>query len=608
MCGIYGAVARHGFELDLSTTQADAMEAGLAYRGPDGGDRWVGGSAVLGHRRLAIRGLGEAGRQPMTSADGRWVLVYNGELYQDAELRARLAPRPFRTTCDAETVLAALEAWGDRAPAELRGMYAFAAYDTRSRRLLLARDRTGRKPLYWSCDGRELVFASAPAAVLAHPRVRVEPDLHMVSAYLTTIRTSLAGRTLFRGVHALQPGEVLSVDLDAPVLRPRLRRPHAAAPVDLELTAGEAADLVRETLVDTTRRHLVSEVKTCSLLSGGLDSSVIASIARSSQPGLETWCAGTPSQGSEQGPEQGDLEHARRMAEHLGTAHAEVTVDREAFLVSWREMIDRLGLPLSTPNEVAIRAVTAGLRAGGAVVALSGEGADELFAGYAPTLAAAQAFEQLACDEQAPSGLSGGRFQLESAAWASPAVKGALLNDSVWRGLEEDAFVISAYDELFERGREEAGPGASPLDAHLRFQRRVNLQGLLERLDTASMLSGVEGRTPFADEVLVEVAERLPMHHKIQLDGSGAELGKRVLREAFREELPEWVLERPKASFPLPFQGWLREVTATLDRSPFARALFTPDALEQVARDPEGLWSIAWPLANVSLWGDRWWG
>ena len=535
----------------------------------------------------------------MVSRDGRWVLVYNGELYEDAELRARLAPRAFSTSCDAETVLAALEAWGERAPAELRGMFAFAAYDTRRQRLLLARDRTGRKPLYWTCDGAEFVFASAPTAVLAHPRVATEPDLQMVSAYLTTIRTTLAGRTLFRGVNAMEPGEVLTVDLDAPALRPRTLPRSADRPVDLDLTADEALTLVRDTLADTTRRHLVSEVKTCSLLSGGLDSSALAAIAHPSVDALETWCVGTPG-GAAEGD---DLGHARQMAEHLGSAHSEVLVDRGSFLTTWHEMIDVLGTPLSTPNDVAIRNVTRAMRAGGALVTLSGEGADELFAGYGPALLAAAAFE-----EHAPDFLSGGRFQLESSAWISPAAKGEVLRDEVWRSLEQDAFVICAYDQLFETVRFEAGPDASPLDAHLRFQRRVNLTGLLERLDTAAMLSGVEGRTPFADDVMVDLAERLPMHHKIRMGGETPDLGKRVLRDAFQDLLPGWVLERPKASFPLPFQGWLDEVTSTLDESPFAQAFFTPGILRQVAEGDMDLWPIAWPVANIALWGDRWWG
>ncbi|MCP4223828.1 MAG: hypothetical protein GY773_10840 [Actinomycetia bacterium] len=189
----------------------------------------------------------------------------------------------------------------------------------------------------------------------------------------------------------------------------------------------------------------------------------------------------------------------------------------------------------------------------------------------------------------------------------SPAAKPDLFLPDVWRALEDDAFVIGEYDRLFERCREEVGPHAAPLDPHLRFLRRLNLSGLLERLDRATMLAGVEGRTPFADSRVLAFTDALPMALKLDLDREPP-VGKLVLRRAFSADLPPAVLSRPKASFPLPFQGWLAGKGQSMSRSCLTRGLFLPSMVERIAADPAGNWPYAWPMANLARWGDRWWG
>jgi len=617
VCGILGSVTTRGERPSLTDARAGALADLMQARGPDGAGFFRRDNVLLLHRRLAVRDPGPSGSQPMTSADGRHVLVYNGELYADRELRDELTALSepaggFRGASDTETVLAALSTWGPGALERMRGMYALAYVDTREQRLILARDPLGMKPLYWWTDGRELVFASTPAAVLGHPKVPLRPDLEMVSAYLTTIRTALGTRTLFDGVQTLEPGEILEVDLSQERLEPRSSTSWRSAPVGPTVEPEQAAERVREVLTDSLRRHLVADVPVCSLLSGGLDSAVLTALAVDEVGPLATYCSGAAD------ARGGDLEFARRLAHELGTHHTEVPVDAAGFEAGWTELIEHLGQPLSTPNEVAIHALSRRLRADGHVVALSGEGADELFGGYEEALAVAARFE-----ETAPEFLSGGRFQLESSAWVSPAVKGDVLSEDIWQALEEDAFVVQEYDRGFDRCREEAGDRAGPLDAHLRFQRRINLTGLLQRLDTATMLSGVEGRTPFADTSVVELAESLPMPLKFNADaalsarapsGPGpavstlAATGKLVLRRAFADRLPAEILERPKASFPLPFREWIVAEGSQLARSPFACAIFRGPLLERVAADPAACWNYAWPMMNLARWGDRWWG
>lgn len=600
MCGILGVATVRGRPLSVGPGELERMQGRLAHRGPDGAGTWRHENVVLAHRRLAVRDLSARGEQPMATPDGRFHLVYNGELYNDAELRHELLEAGavsggFRSRCDTETVLWAFAAWGTAAFSRLRGMFALAVYDSREHALVLARDPLGIKPLYFHVGDGELTFASEPPALLAHPRITQRPNLPMVSAYLTTVRTVLAGETLFEGLFALEPGETLRFDASSGDLS--RSRFHRALPVEREgWDETRAADAVRATLEDAVTRHLEADVPVCSLLSGGLDSSILCRLAADRGEELRTWCAG-----GVDGPDEGeDFQHARDFARELGSEHHEVHVDRERFAEDWTRMVGAQGIPLSTPNEVAIHAVSRDLAAGGQVVALSGEGADELFAGYEPVMEGAASYE--ADVRRGADARSGGRYQLESAAWASPNLKGQLLAGDVWQSIEEDAFLFASYDELFESGAREAGPEADPLDAHLRFLRRANLTGLLQRLDTASMLASVEGRTPFADVAVAELADRMPMQRKYS-DGRG----KRVLRRAWETRLPASILRRPKASFPLPFESWIADRAGLLETSSFARELFAPALRREIARDPARYFHLAWPMVNLAIWGSALW-
>jgi len=620
VCGIFGNVAAGGHAPSLSDAQVERLRDLLVHRGPDDAGLWRSNQCVLAHRRLSVIDPGPGARQPMRSHDGRFTLVYNGELYNDADLRESLRGRGFpkggfRTKCDTETVLAAFQCWATDALAHMRGMFALALWDEREKLLTLARDPMGVKPLYFWADAREIVFASEPGPIVQSPLVSPAPNLPMVSAYLTTIRTTLANDTLFQGVHALGAGQMAQCSLAgrSPVIRlVDWFTPPACARSDAE-TDEAIAERTREAIVESIARHLRSDVPTCSLLSGGLDSTIVAAIAGRSKPDLRTFCAGAASEGGED-----DVACARRASAELGTTHAEAIVDKSGFERGWLAMVDALGAPLSTPNEVAIHAVASRLRDDGCVVTLSGEGADELFGGYeAPMLAAWSFIEQ--------GGGSGGRFQLESSAWIPTQIKSAILRERVWTPLEQDAPLVSVYEGLFDRCAQEAGAEADPLEPHLRFQQRVNLAGLLQRLDTATMLASVEGRTPFADAVVATLAGRTPMRCKfrpgaLQATGSwptggaapspapGSSETKIALRRAFRRDVPRFVVDRPKASFPLPFQRWLTGPAERLRSSAFARAIFTEAAIETVVAAPEQHWRLAWPMINLALWGDRWWG
>jgi asparagine synthase (glutamine-hydrolysing) len=600
MCGILGLA---GPNLPDDHTVA-ALRDLMSRRGPDGTGLWRAPGIVLAHRRLAVIDPTPAGAQPMALPDGS-ALIYNGELYNDADLRVSLASEGvrFATSCDTETILHALRRWGDLALLRLRGMFALAFFDAPRRRLTLARDPLGIKPLYYRLGPvgatPQLIFASEPRAILAHPGITARPDMVTVSGYLTTIRTTLGDRTLFDGIRTLRPGEVLTFDLsDA---EPRFLARERISVATAARGSGCSAVSVRAALEDSIHRHLRSDVPTCCLLSGGLDSSIIAAVARRRDPALHTYCSGAPASTPIDGvPQSEDFVSARLVAVHLDTRHAEAPVTRELFARRWPEMVNDLGLPLSTPNEVAIHQVARRIRADGRIVTLSGEGADELFGGYDRPLADAAAF--IAGD---PDDAASARFLLDSAAWMPIDAKPAILGPAIWRALEGDAALADTYRQEFAEASAERDD-ADPLQSHLRFHRRVNLTGLLARLDTATMLAGVEGRTPFADVAVAALAESLPMRDKFT-PGPPART-KIVLRDAFAPDLPSEVASRPKASFPLPFQEWIQDNAAELNQSAFAREVFTQAAIAAIAARPRELWRFAWPMINIALWGRRWWG
>ncbi|MEM9380778.1 MAG: asparagine synthase (glutamine-hydrolyzing) [Planctomycetota bacterium] len=594
MCGIVGEVTAPGEPSALTDAAAEAWLERLAHRGPDGRGLWREENVLLGHTRLAVRDPeSAAAAQPIATPCGRYVLAYNGELYDDAALRRSLLPevqrrtggRGFVTSCDAETVLWALVLRGQRALEGLRGMYALAFVDLARRELLLARDPLGVKPLVWAVAGRGLAFASEPLALVGHPRVERRPDADMVSAYLATSRRTLVGRTMFEGVEALLPGDVLRVDLCERTPRPvrvaGAERPAPEGPTD--------AEACRHVIEDSTLRHLVSDVPLCALLSGGLDSTILATIVADERPDLATWCASGVEDGREVGP---DPRAARAVAARLGTRHTDVSIDRGTFVREWEAHVAHLGQPLSTPNEVAISETARAMRSSGATVTLSGEGADELFGGYD---AALQAFAAHASLTRPPIGPA--RFHLEVTSWVSPADQERLLVDSA-RGSE---FVVGAFDAAYRRGLRLAD--GDPLGAHLEVQREINLNALLERLDAATMRHGIEGRTPFADPEVARFARAVPMERKF-VRGRGVDGSKVVLREAFRGAVPPAITAREKASFPLPFERWSASMAGVLVGSRFLTDVVRPAAIRAVADDPAGQWRLAWLLGNLALWGD----
>ncbi|MGP1346780.1 MAG: asparagine synthase (glutamine-hydrolyzing) [Phycisphaerales bacterium] len=631
MCGILAIATTCGTRLPITDGEGVRMRDAMAHRGPDGAGIWWAGdrSVCLAHRRLAVLGLGHAADQPMSlarSADGSITLVYNGEWYDEPRARRGLERRgvSFGTSCDTETLLHALSERGDAALDSIRGMYALAWHDATARTLTIARDPMGIKPVYWMRlhwrGVEQVVVASEPTALLAHPGATPEPDWAMVSAYISHSRAVLGDRTMFRGIHALLPGQIIEFDLGAAGIGerrrtiPLLAESESAGPGST-VNEADGVDALRRALRSSVFRHLRADVPTCALLSGGLDSTVLVDIARERASALRTFAAGpAPTHPNPADPDatrlveaDDDLSVAARVAAEFDLPHEQARLDAGAWSHGWREMIDRLGVPMSTPNEVAIHAVAQRLRGAGCVVTLSGEGADELLLGYAGPLHAIAGGIASGAALDDPAG-----FAMGLSTWISDEHKPMLLREHFWRAADGDAPRRDAFERALDSAAGWFAPGPDESDAAFARQAgalaRTNLSALLRRLDTATMLAGVEGRTPFADRCVARAALRIGAAMHFDPSEPGAMQTKRLLRRAFAGRVPAFVMRRAKASFPIPFQRWLAlsDAPSMLRRSGFLREIYHDETIELVAADPLRNWTLAWPMANLAAWAHRW--
>lgn len=602
MCGILGVIGPGGLPGSIDAGAIDAALRHLAHRGPDDRGQWQSGDGRirLGHTRLAVIAPGPVGRQPFVGPSGA-VLVYNGELYNDAQVRDQLARHGIhcRSSSDTETVCAALTHRGFEALASFRGMYALAHVSSRGDVVTLARDPLGIKPLYLATlatpQGPVIAFASEIRALAALPFVRVAPDLAGIASYLATIRTThpvsrWLERTLIEGVFLMAPGVALEINVRSG--EQTWRQISWPQSPESPLDPREARARVRETVTTSLTSHLRSDVPLCGLLSGGLDSTILTALAARQLPRLWTYAAG-----AEASDGDGDLAFADRVSRVIDSSHAKAVVSERLFLERWQWLVSTARVPLSTPNEVAIHEVAARLRQDGMVVTLSGEGADELFGGYDHALRAILA-------RLGPGSTNDDIVAacLAESAWISPDRFAGVLRSGLADHMPTELDLARNWSMALAG---ESLPDA-PLDAMLRVQRRINLHGLLLRLDSSTMRASVEGRTPFADVVVAAMAESLPSSVKFDPSQHGPTAGKRVLREAFTDLVPAEVITRPKASFPLPFQAWMHALAAAPRQSPLCREFFSDDAIAVVERQPAEAWRLAWPMINIALFARAW--
>ena len=603
MCGIVGIVRFDGAPVSESLLRE--MTGRLAHRGPDADGFWLSGSVGLGHRRLSIIDVGSSA-QPMVTPDGRLRLCFNGEILNYRQLRGQL-DYPFRTDGDTETLLAAHRAHGHDAVTRLRGQFAYAVHDADTGELLLVRDRLGILPLYYYIDARQIVFASEIKALLpalpGGPRI----DAASLDGYLA-LRSVPAPHTLFEGVRKLPAGHTLRVGRDGATSLCRYWSVPPATRTGVD--PAEAVAEVAEALDRAVGEAMVADVPLGAYLSGGVDSSLIVAMMRRHRDGapVDTFAAGFGD------PRFDELPHARRVSRLLGTRHHEVILSPPDFTELWTRLTWHRDAPVSEPSDFAVHRL-AELARQHVTVVLSGEGSDELFAGY-PKYRHAR---RLALAGRVPAAL---RLPVVRAMERRlpPAAARARVALRTLSGPTEEDRIRAWFAPFTDRERHELTRGR---DHHptVRYPRDGDLirrmlaadvaswlpDNLLERGDRMSMAASLELRPPFLDHRLVELAFSLPSSVKLRRG-----VTKWVVKEVARQHLPPEIVDRRKVGFRVPMDSWFRgglqDMAWDLLDAPDSLAA---DLLDRTAvrrllrRHRDGVANEEariWPLLSLEVW------
>lgn len=569
MCGICGKLNfdhQEPVDQDLLRRMMDV----IAHRGPDGSGEYRSGPVGLGHRRLSIIDL-NTGAQPMSNEDGSVWVVYNGEIYNFRELRRELEGlgHRFKSMTDTEVIVHLYEEMGDRCVTRLRGMFAFALWDEHRQRLLLARDRVGVKPLYYTDTGKALIFASEIKSLLADPQVERRISERALDRFLTYYYLP-GNETLFRGISKLDPGHYLTVQ-DGRISVQQYWDLNFQAPPSKQ-SFDEAVETLREMLSRTVKDHMISDVPVGVLLSGGVDSTgVLGYAVRHTDKPIHTFTMGFSGAGfADERP------YAKLASEKFGTVHHEVSMTAEDFRDFLPKYVWHMEEPVCEPPAVALYFVSNLAHNASVKVLLSGEGGDEAFGGYQTyrNLLALETLKQvfgpakglLRLGFQALGQVAGNRFahyadlinvdlsehylsRTASPYTAFNRLKGDLYNPqfgTTLDGLASDTPTRKLFDKV---------KGQSLLNQMLYVDTKTWLpDDLLVKADKMTMATSVELRVPLLDFRILEFAASLPPRYKVR----GWQL-KRVLKAALHQSIPKEIIKRKKAGFPVPYNQWMRK-------------------------------------------------
>lgn len=593
MCGATGEVRLDGESPDVRAVTA--MAEVLVPRGPDAAGAWSQGRVALGHRRLKIIDLSEAGAQPMVDSELGLTVAWNGCIYNYEELRDELAGHGYRffSHSDTEVLLKGYHHWGDRFVDHLKGMFAFAIVERDSGRVLLGRDRLGIKPLYLTQTPDRIRFASSLPALLAGGGVDTRIDPVALHHYMTFHSVVPAPHTILRGVTKLPPASLMAIEPDGRVTTTTYWEPDFTRRAD---RAGWSEKDWEEATLDSLRtavkRRLVADVPVGCLLSGGVDSSLIVGLlAEAGQHGLATFSIGFESVNGVAGDE---FKYSDIIAQRFGTDHHQIRIDTARMLPALDGAIGAMSEPMVSHDCVAFYLLSQEV-AKHVKVVQSGQGADEVFAGYHwyPPMGEPAA----ASLEGSVASYRGAFFDRDRAGYADIVSPGYLTDDD-----PSELFVT----EHFARAGAETG-----VDRALRLDTTVMLvDDPVKRVDNMTMAWGLEGRVPFLDHELVELAATCPPQYKTAHEGKG------VLKQAARQVIPSEVIDRPKGYFPVPalthLEGPYLELVRDALYAPVAkeRGLFRPDAVERLLADPNGRLTPLrgnelWQIALLELWLQR---
>ncbi|HCS53926.1 asparagine synthase (glutamine-hydrolyzing) [Rubinisphaera sp.] len=632
MCGILGLFAADRQSLNIDDAEVLAMRETMQRRGPDeAGLISINGSTIFAHRRLSIRDPAH-GQQPWSSGDQRYTLTYNGELYNVDELHALTAEnfeQPLSTRCDTELLMRTLITQGAEGIPHLQGMFAFGFYDAQEHRLILARDRFGIKPLYYSVINDVLVFASSITAIQKHPDFESRPNRRALIHYLMTLRTHFGQETMIEGIKQVPAGCLLRFDESGISIKRYWDYPK----INEDLTESETESRLIERFSEAVEKRIVSDVPVGMMLSGGVDSSLLGTYVKETLGEDFTAECGV----GQTAEAEEESQFARQAAEFLSCKFDLVTVDEKSYRAGWQELLAQTGQPLATPSDVIIYRLAQSLQQKVGVV-LGGEGADELLCGYTPIHGIGRDYDELQrlieTEEEDPEALEYFLQQIESfygtsqeatlaemyfalaTVFPPPAIE-VLIPDST-----SDLQRIHKYYQKQLKVKKNLSHAG--LQAMTKLLHQENLQSLLSRLDQATMAASLEARVPYTDHQLVEAIWSTPLEHRFKIDDEKFEYeqlsiqlerdeileSKSILRSLARRRLPEELANRRKASFPTPVHEWMQKewgtwVHNTLTQSDFLKQQFDPKQLLELIENPQRAGMLLWPLLNLALWGEQ---
>ncbi|CAG34762.1 asparagine synthase (glutamine-hydrolyzing) [Desulfotalea psychrophila] len=569
MCGLAGFF-NYQFIADNTILHLQSMGKSISHRGPDASGTWYDADTGIGlvHTRLAIVDLSSAGHQPMHSQCDRYVIAFNGEIYNHLMLRQKLeqanqAPA-WRGHSDTETLLACFVAWGIEQTLKVTvGMFALALWDKQEQNLTLARDRAGEKPLYWGWQGDTLLFGSELKALKAHPDFKAKVSRDALAVYMRHNYIS-APQSIYEGIYKLLPGHyvtlnsVSNIDTATPkaywtmnqAIESGIAQPFSGTDI-------EAVDLLEHRLSQSIGGQMLADVPLGAFLSGGVDSSVVVALMqKQAQQSVKTYAIGFDD------PRYNEAQYAAAVARHLGTEHTELYVSAQDALelvpqlpsIYCEPFADSSQLPTFLVTKMARQHVT---------VALSGDGGDELFGGYTPYLFTPRYWNLLKCYPQplrAALAASMSRLPLPDKFLKLAEVMGASNKESFYRSImshwgQPEDVVIGAKEPASVLNSSDLWPETDSFE-HWMMAMEAQMympDDILVKVDRAAMANSLETRVPLLDHRVIELAWQLPLSMKIR-DGKG----KWVLREVLYRHVPRELIERPKKGFSIPLANWLR--------------------------------------------------
>lgn len=643
MCGICG-IYEYQNEAAVDNNVLVEMRDTLFHRGPDDGGTFVTQDASVGlaHRRLSIIDLSPGGHQPMTTPDGEYTIAFNGEIYNHQKLRVDLEKRgySYRSNSDTETLLYLFQEYGEACLPMLEGMFAFAVWNNKTKKLFVARDRLGVKPLYYATPNNNFIFGSEPKALLKHPQIKPELNEEALYHFVSFICTP-APLTLFKGIHKLEPATCMQIGENGIEFKKRYWEPYQSDATS-EKTEQEYIKEVQTLLTEATDKRMMSDVPFGAFLSGGIDSSInVAYMSGLLDRPVDTFTVGFSTAGTERFNE---YEPARVVADKFNSNHTEISIDTQDILKELPTFFEQQDDPVAHPVCIPFYMMSKAAKEAGITVVQVGEGSDEIFIGYDRFMSELKTHDgwKWKLYAKLPTFVKKALYNKEKRqadaknkgekVYYQPALeysrRASMGEEIFWGGLmcfPEDYKQHMFSSEFLTRNKNAntykdiLAPIYKKLEAefpdadqqqkmsYVELQLRLP-EHLLMRVDKMSMASAIEARVPFLDHKLVELVYKIPRVIKTKL---GA---KSVLKQASRGVIPDEIIDRKKQGFAAPATNWLQELESEFERallnSPITDAgVFSRSFLEDVVAKTkkQNGWELhTWSIFVLARWYERW--